>query len=94
MSAPRPRAGERGPLFLQPAPYRRRRIMDAARLLPALGAALLLLPMLWGPDHGTRAGAIYIFAVWLAVIGATAFLARRLAEPLREEDREGSGEEG
>ena len=36
------------PLFLQRRPYRRRRKIDAARLLPVFGAFLLLLPMLQG----------------------------------------------
>jgi hypothetical protein len=84
------------PLFLERAPYRRRRIMDAARLLPLFGAALLLLPMLWDRTHGTAAGAVYLFLVWLAIIAVTAFLARRLSDPLRHgagRGREGEGED-
>ncbi len=34
------------PLFLARAPYRRRRLRDAARLLPVVGGFLLLLPLL------------------------------------------------
>ncbi|WP_371685548.1 hypothetical protein [Tropicimonas sp. IMCC6043] len=75
------------PLFLGREIYRRRRIMDAARLLPAFGTALLLLPMLWASDHGTAAGAVYIFSVWLILILAAAVLSRRLSEPLREKSR-------
>ncbi|NDR59444.1 hypothetical protein FPS10_23915 [Pseudoruegeria sp. M32A2M] len=74
----------RVPLFLGREIYRRRRIMDAARLLPAFGTALLLLPMLWAHDHGTAAGAVYTFLVWFLLIFAAAFLAHRLSEPLRK----------
>ncbi len=58
--------------------------MDAARLLPALGTVLLILPILWASDRGTADGTIYIFLVWLALIVAAAILSRRLSEPLRE----------
>ncbi len=42
------------PLFLQRLPYRRRRRIDAARLLPVFGLFLLLLPMLWSPERRWR----------------------------------------
>jgi len=60
--------------------YRRRRAQDAARLLPILGAFLVLLPVLWG-GGGTRSGIIYIFVVWLGLIIVAAVLARVLQEP-------------
>nr|WP_245925160.1 hypothetical protein [Aliiruegeria haliotis] len=63
--------------------------MDAARLLPAFGTALLMLPMLWAQDYGTAAGAIYLFLIWILLIVTTALIARRLAEPLRDERKEG-----
>lgn len=59
------------PLFLARAPYRRRRLRDAARLLPVLGMFLLLLPLLWTPDAGValRSGdVIYFFGVWFTLI--------------------------
>ena len=62
--------------------------MDAARLLPAFGTALLLLPMLWARDHGTAAGTVYTFIVWIVLIIAAAFLSHRLAEPLRKGDEQ------
>lgn len=69
------------PLFLARAPYRRRRLRDAARLLPIVGAFLLLLPLLW-TDAGKvslRAGdMVYFFAVWLVLILAAAGFARGL----------------
>ncbi|WP_299639775.1 hypothetical protein [uncultured Ruegeria sp.] len=61
-------------LFLERQSYRRRRLTDAARLLPFLGAALLALPLLW-PDQSSRGAAVplssatyYIFVCWGALI--------------------------
>jgi hypothetical protein len=70
------------PLFLGRAGYRSRRLSDAARMLPVLGAFLLLLPMLWSPaataTADTGPDGIYLFAVWAGLIGAAALLAPRL----------------
>jgi hypothetical protein len=66
------------PLFLARAPYRRRRLRDAARLLPVLGLFLLLLPLLWTPDAQVALSSgdvIYFFAVWLVLIGLAAAFA-------------------
>lgn len=66
------------PLFLARAPYRRRRLRDAARLLPVLGSFLLLLPLLWSPDSrmSLRSGdVVYFFSVWLVLIGLAAAFA-------------------
>jgi hypothetical protein len=71
------------PLFLHRDTYRRRRIMDAARLLPLFGTALMLLPMLWADDHSTGYGAVYLFLAWAGLIATAALLARKLSEPLR-----------
>ena len=83
------------PLFLARRSYRRRRMMDAARLLPLAGVVLILLPMLWHPAAtpvpDTGRGMIYLFAVWLGLILAAAALARGLAPALdAEEEAEGS----
>lgn len=85
---------QRAPVFLGRDIYRRRRVMDAARLLPALGTALLLLPMLWARSHGTAAGVVYLFLVWFGLICAAAFLSRRLSEPLRQVGGELDGDAG
>lgn len=71
----------RPPVYLAPDRYRRRRLMDGARMLPVAGAFLILLPVLWqpGPEgHGTAAEGLYLFAVWAALIT----VARLLAGPL------------
>lgn len=81
--------GRRRPsVFLERQSYRRRRLMDAARLLPILGAAMIALPLLW-PDDGEGAGSVplsiamfYIFACWAVLILISVvfgFAARRLA---------------
>ena len=79
------------PVFLEQHSYRRRRLTDAARLLPLLGAALFAVPLLWpvAPDGDparqmpTSAALFYIFAVWagLIVVNAVfAWLSRRSGE--------------
>ena len=69
------------PLFLARAVYRRRRLRDAARLVPLVGAFLLLLPMLWRQEGGLGAGWdwLSLFAVWALLIGLAAALAPGLA---------------
>jgi hypothetical protein len=67
------------PLFLGRKGYRARRLRDAARLLPLLGLALLLLPVMWAPSLRALIGdAMYIFAVWLGLIVAAGLLGRGL----------------
>ncbi|MEM6374267.1 MAG: hypothetical protein AAF727_16040 [Pseudomonadota bacterium] len=69
----------RATLFLERRSYRRRRMMDALRLLPVLGVLLWMLPLFWptsadGPgatDKMAMSTAVtYVFVVWLALIGA------------------------
>lgn len=82
------------PKFLARRSYRRRRMIDAARLLPVLGVFLVLLPILWQPaatpEPDTARGGLYLFAVWILLIAAAFVLARRLSEA----GRNGDGEEG
>ncbi len=91
--APRPP----GPVFLPPERYRQKRLLDAARLLPVLGAALFLVPILWGsPDPAPRvsnaAALLYVFAVWAGLILA-AFLLSRALRPEEEEPSARPGED-
>ena len=73
---------KRPPLFLERQSYRRRRLTDAARLLPVVGAGLFLVPLLWSdgraPDIAapvsTSRAIVYIFGAWAALIAATAVL--------------------
>jgi peptidoglycan/LPS O-acetylase OafA/YrhL len=89
---PRPRP----PLFLARAPYRRRRLRDAARLLPILGLFLLLLPLLW--THGDRTSlrsgdVIYFFLVWVGLIVVAAGFAPGLSKGEGLSSGEGNEEE-
>jgi uncharacterized membrane protein len=61
----------------------KRKIRDAAALLPILGIILLLTPLISVFSQSTHTGGIpnavfYIFGVWLMLIGLTRLLATRL----------------
>jgi hypothetical protein len=76
-------AAPQRPVFLAPATYRRKRLRDAARLLPVLGAALFLVPLLWTPADapggvGNARALLYMFAVWAGLILAAFVLSRVL----------------
>ena len=75
------------PVFLERSTYRRRRMMDAARLLPVLGALLFLVPLLWAPgeDASTTRGVSYVFAIWAGLIVVAGWLSRRLQHPEGDE---------
>ena len=83
------------PLFLQRRPYRRRRKIDAARLLPVFGAFLLLLPMLWAPPEGQGRGTVsdglFLFLVFAGLIAVTSLMAPSLTA---EEHRDPDGGDG
>ncbi len=91
MKPPRPAA------FLERRAYRRRRLADAARMLPVLGLVLFLVPVLWpaaetgGP--GTGRGGLYLFAAWAGLILAAALIARPLSRGDRDEVDADGGED-
>lgn len=80
----------RRPLFLARHGYRRRRIMDAARVLPVLGAFLFAVPLLWSGDDGagpeTGTGVVYLFLIWAALILAAFGLSLFLRDDLDDPD--------
>ena len=64
----------RRPVFLEKRSYRHRRTMDAVRMLPFLGLALWMMPLLW-PLPAEAEGGIpmslalrYLFGVWAFLI--------------------------
>lgn len=73
-----PPAGDRQPapppVFLERQSYRRRRLLDAARLMPLIGAGLFAVPLLWSrggaetPATPTSAAILYIFSIWAGLI--------------------------
>jgi len=74
----------RAPLFLAKSGYRRRRLADAARLVPVFGGFLICLPILWSPAgtdvRDTAPDGIYLFLVWAGLILAAAALAPGLRQ--------------
>jgi len=68
------------PIFLERRTYRRRRIIDAIRVLPLFGTALFMLPLLWPTAQGEEATGIpavsmsdilvYVFGAWAVLIAA------------------------
>ena len=68
----------RGTLFLERRSYRRRRLMDAVRVLPFVGLGFWMVPLLWSttPEDGvTMSGALqYLFGIWIALIVAALVL--------------------
>jgi hypothetical protein len=76
------------PIFLARRSYRRRRLRDAARLLPVFGMFLFLLPILWAPrtgePRGTAMDGLYLFGVW----GLLVIVAAALAPGLTAESQE------
>lgn len=78
-------------LFVEQQSYRRRRLRDAARLLPVLLAVLVAVPAYWLAETeaagrmGTRSVGIYLFAIWGAAVAAAALLALALGDDPGEE---------
>lgn len=65
----------RRPLFLEQSSYRRRRLGDAARVLPVLALVLVLVPVWWVPQAvSLTAGALWLFGLWAVLIVLTAAL--------------------
>ena len=74
-----PSARRHGPVFLERDTYRQRRLIDAARVLPVIGAFLWMMPLLWqGGEVSTATAMMYIFGIWLGLVVISAVLSRRL----------------
>lgn len=84
------------PVFLARRAYRRRRLTDAARLLPVVGLFLFLVPIFWHPAdtpaRDTAPGGLYLFGVWALLVLAAGVVAGRLARAA--EDEEGPEDRG
>lgn len=84
----------RQPLYLARQSYRRRRLMDAARLLPALGLFLFALPLLWPADPATpdvAREALYVFGVWAGLVVLAMVLSARLVDTVKAGSEGGDG---
>jgi len=77
----------RGTVFLERDTYRRRRVMDGARILPVAGFVLILLPVLWSYEDGSNIAteAVYLFVLWCVLIILAAILARFLRPSLKRD---------
>lgn len=70
------------PIFLERAAYRRRRLRDAARLLPVVTIVALFVPVWLMPAALSGAGGmVALFVLWFLVILASGLLHRRLGRP-------------
>lgn len=78
---------ERAPIFLARRAYRHRRLGDAARLLPLIGAVLICIPLLWRNGDAaiaTTTVMFYLFGLWIAL----AVIAGVISRYLRPSDTE------
>lgn len=95
MADPERKPGHVGPpTFLERWHYRRRRIIDAIKLLPIIAAGLFLTPALILGGRGTEPGAtatqlVYFFLCWAVLIAAGALLIRahHAGDAAGDEDR-------
>jgi hypothetical protein len=87
------------PVFLERGSYRRRRLLDALRLVPVLGVILWMIPVVW--PEGSVVGAepvrmsralFYIFGIWCVMIALAAVLSLLLPARTSSEDKDLPGE--
>ncbi|MDE0209282.1 MAG: hypothetical protein OXJ64_05310 [Boseongicola sp.] len=69
------------------ASTRQRRVIDAANVLPLLAIVLMLIPILWATGRATSSALVYVFSVWVVLIGLSGFLSRSLARIARIAER-------
>jgi len=85
------------PLFLERHGYRRRRMMDFARILPILGAVLFMVPLLWatpgeeGSTVSMSQAITYLFLVWAGLILLSALLAMTARHWSQNDGADGPG---
>ena len=83
-------SGGNSPRFLDIQSYRKKRRADAARILPLLGAILLIFPFPFlfvkdtDPDSAVALSA-YLFLIWIGMVAATFLLSHQLRDR-REKD--------
>ncbi|MEL7105113.1 MAG: hypothetical protein AAGM21_04280 [Pseudomonadota bacterium] len=75
-------------LFLERRTYRRRRLIDAVKLVPVLGAVVFFLPVLWSGTGLTSRGLLYLFVAWGVLIILMAVLSRAVIKAV------GTGDHG
>jgi len=92
-----PRRGK-PPVFLERQSYRRRRVIDAARMLPFIGLLLWLIPLLWREDGEvavrSSSAILYLFGVWILLVAGAAVLSAKLAAQARDGTAEAEARPG
>ena len=87
---------ETGRMFLDRRMYRRRRVADAARLMPILGAVLFVLPLTWQGQEGapvsTTGVMVYLFGIWAVLAVVSGLISRRLGEDVGSRPETGDGQ--
>lgn len=83
------------PLFLERSNYRRRRVLDAVKLVVILGVLLWSMPVLWPTSAEDEAvpmsrALYYVFGVWILLIVLSAVLVGKLR---RTQDTESDTDE-
>ncbi|WP_370044711.1 MULTISPECIES: hypothetical protein [Salipiger] len=75
-------------MFLERQSYRRRRVIDAARVLPFIGMLLWVIPLLWREDGAvavrSSSAILYLFGVWILLVAGAAVLSAKLAAQARD----------
>ena len=76
------------PVFLERSSYRKRRLMDALKLLALFGTVLWMIPTLWPNASDTSLEPIatsralfYVFGVWIILICLSALFVHRQPMP-------------
>ena len=86
------------PVFLERRSYRRRRLLDAARLLPVLGLLGWMVPLLWSVDSAKAPASsnvlTYVFLVWAALISACFLISSRMSRNERNNQDTEGGRDG
>ncbi|NNE80619.1 MAG: hypothetical protein HKN18_10140 [Silicimonas sp.] len=77
---------ESEPIFLARQSFHRRRIADAAKLVPVLGVVLMLIPILWDEGYASSGAMVYVFSVWAILILLIGLLSSALARSRPESD--------
>lgn len=74
----------RASVFLERQSYRRRRLVDAARLVPVLGLLLWLVPLLWATEGEAptkmSTAILYLFLVWGGLVALKLVISLSLRE--------------
>ena len=83
-------------LFVEKRTYRRRRMADAARLLPVFGVAFLSIPLLWSRtgegNTSTTSAMLYIFGIWALLAAVSAAISRHLRPEESDDDVKDEGQ--